>query len=833
MYFKFQRKSDLLVVDDDFAHLRSIHKNGDLEFVLYYKVSPSEAIQNDAMTVNVTVFSRTIAKKPLFENTQTGRVDTKRFVNNILTQVPDAKSVAKQQEQFAVAIKNSDILAKVNNEVIGQLKAKVPAKDIVQMNRSKLKLVQAKTIKESAQSKPILTKSMHTSIVDTYSVFSGSIDDDPMKLMTDMVVRQGIDPSHVAGMTHRSVTSRDSLRGTLRPSRTQEHANSPSSRLLNVHLFPASAQRQQLTTNQAGDGEYVQVLTSEPVVDVEIPVRIIVPKHARFVDGSEQSHFFAKFDLVSGRSGGALDSVTRSLDVSKHVQLFSTPRKPPIVKASKSEPSSRATLEIKQVDPGATGVRVYRKIVQASSADIEDYTLFGTYDLKSTDQSLLIRVELPRYSPAIYRVVPVGAYGTIGFEYTNVVIRPKKFQHLKSIALVAQQVETGINIEARKIPSHVVAIEFKGRNLSTHETDYRNIGSTITFIDDSIRRADYASAVDTLVRPGNVYEYVARLIYDTGTSEQSGDAIIEFIQPAPGKVDTKISDVSVQRDDDINVTFSMSTTIIDTNIDIVRALLKRQDIYDAFQNDVIREREFLKSLIAHNVQRIDLTTGKRDDFGVITDETFSDRDLRKNQSILPLVGGHKYRYEIVALVRSPETMFDTLNKTKRDAVTKRTYTFSPAKFMHPITLSRGTLVSAQGLKTRYSKESMSHGVIGSIETVEVAFDADPARVVDATASRFDKYLNIVTWRVSGPIEHVDHFIVMKEVSGVRSIIGKAHSEFSYGNCQFIHQLSPRDEGALTYIVTPCFNDYAMGESAKTNIVLVDEFENDVARVARR
>lgn len=833
MYFRFQRKSNLLKIGDDFAHLRAIHQNGDLEFVLYYSISPSIAIENEALTVNVTVFSRTVGKKSLFEGSQRGQVDAKRLVNNVLSQVSDAKNAAKQQELFTVAAKSSDISTKINNEVVGQLKAKVSPKNIVQMNKPVLKLVQSSEMKEAADVKPVLTRSTHVTLRDTYAVFSGSLDDDVTKLMSDMVIRQGIDPSHITSMTHRSVTSFDAVAGTLRPQRVQEFEHSPSSRLLNSHLFPQSSHQPSRTTDQMADSEYTQILVSEPVENVEVPVTVIIPKHARLQKGTEQSHFFAKFDLINGRSRGAVDSVTKSLDVSRHVQLYNTPRKPPIVRATKSEVTSRVNLEIKQLDPGATGVRIYKKVIHSSESEIEDYTLVSSHDVKSSNQSLLVQVELPKSSTAIYRVVPTGALGTLGFEYTNVVVRPKKFQQIKSIALVAQQIDVGVQLEARKIPPHVVAVEMKVRNLTTHEKEFRNVGSLITFIDDQTRAADFFVVIDKDVSPNNVYEYVTRLIYDNGISEQSGHAILDFIQPAPGKVDTKISDVVVDNNDDLNITFTINTTIVDTNIDVVKTLLKRQDIYDAFKDDVIREREFLKSLIAHNVQRIDLSTGKREDFGVVTSESFSDKDLRKNQSISPLVGGHKYRYEIVALVRSPETMFETLSKTKVDSITKRSYAFSPAKFLHPVTLSRGVLVSAQGLKSRFSKEAMSHGVIGSIETVEVSFDVEPARIVEATASRFDKFVNLLTWKLAGAIDQVDHFLIMKDTNGVRTVIGKAHSEFQHGNCQFAHQLTKRDEGAFTYVIAPCFNDYKMGASVESNVVLVDRFENDVARVARK
>jgi hypothetical protein len=817
---------------DDFAHLRHVHRNGDLEFDFFYRVAPHDAVAHEALTVNVSVFARTIKHRPVLENTHTGFVDTRKLIGNILTHMPQAKSVIKQRQEFNVAFRSSDVSARVNNEIVGQLRAKVPARGIQQMIKPVMKLMLASDVKEAAEVKPVLQQIAHEAVADISTVHSASIDENPTRLMHDMIVRQGVDPSHVLHLTHRSVPSVDAVGGILRPTRAHEVKHSPLSRLLNFHIFPPAVHFRPLLTNQVQDTTFVHVLSYEPETHVEVPVTVIVPRHALRLDGRDHSHFFAKFELINGRTGVAVDTVIKPLDTARHVQLFYTPRRPPIVKVTRSEVSTRANLEIKQIDPGATAVQVYKKNLYRAITDIEDYTLIGTYNVRRNEQSLLVQVDLPRNSTAIYRVVPVGNQGTQGFDYTNVVVRPARYRPIKSLALTAQATDIGVRLEARQIPQHVVAIEFKARNKTIFEPEFHNVGGDVTLIDEAVRTSDYLTVVDRDVSSNNIYEYVARLIYESGTDELAGNATIEFVQPVPGKIDTRIDNVTVDQANEPNVTFNITTTIIDNNLDVVKALLQRQDIYDLFKDDVMREREFLKNLIAHNVQRVDLTTGVREDFGVVTTPSFSDRDLRKNQAIRPLQLGHRYRYEVTALLRAPETMFETLAKEKVDVVTKKTYAFNPAKFMHPLTLSRGIIVTTAGLRTRYSKEVMSHGAIGAVESVEVSFDDEPARIIDPSASRFDKFLNIITWKLEGDIDQIDHFLIMKDVHGVRTMIGKAHSEFQYGNCQYLHPVSRRDEGSLSYVIVPIFNNYKTGTQVETNAVVVEPFPT-FARFAPR
>ncbi len=832
MYFKFQRRYNLLTIADDFAHLKKVGEGGDLEFDFFYTVSPHDAVSHGSLTVKVSVFSRTIKHRPVLEGSHVGFIDNRKLINNVLTATPNAKSVIKKKDEFTVASRNSDITAKINNEIVGQLAAKVPARSIQQLNKKVMKLVPAAEFKASAEAKPVLQQIGHVFALDAEAIHSSSQGEKPSRLMYDMITRQGIDPSSIVQLTHRSIPSIDAVGGILRPVRSQEVENSPSTRLFNHHVFSINS-RPVMTTDDVDDSEVVHVLSNEPETHVEVPVSIVIPRSARQVDGRDSGHFFVKFELINGRTGVAIDVVTKSLDVDRHVQLFNTPRRAPIVKVVKSEVSSHVNLEIKQVDPGASSVRIYKKVIHHATPEVDDYELVGNHNVVSKKQSLLVPFDAPRNSVNIYRIVPVGSQGTVGFEFTNAVVRPIRYKPTKALVLTVQAASSGVRIEARKIPHEVVAIEFKARNRTIHESNFHNVTGGALFVDDAVRAADSFTLVDTNVSPNHIYEYAARLIYESGLDELVGHTMIEVVTPQPGKVDTKIENVVVNKaSGDLDVTFSITTTVIDSNLDVVKALLQKQDIFEQFKDDVLREREFLKSLIAHNVQRVDLTTGAREDFGVVITSTFSDRGLRKNQAVRPLVADHHYRYEVTALLRTPETMFETLGKEKVDAVTKKTYTFSPAKFLHPLTLRRGVIVSSAGLKARYPKEAMAHGAIGDVETFEVSFGNSAAWIADPAASRFDKFLNVITWKVQGDIGQIDHFLIMKDVHGVRTMIGKAHSEFLYGSCQYLHQVTRRDEGSFSYVIVPIFNDYRSGNPVVTNLVTTESHSTNTGRERR-
>lgn len=822
MYFRFQEKTKLLIVDDSFAHLQAIRPNGDLEFEFVYSVSQRDIVHRQASKVSVHVDSRHIVKKPLLGSTHRGQVDTAVLVSNVRTAIIDAKSTIQQRTKYQMASKESDITAHVNNDVIPQLRAKAPISTIPAFNKPRLALVSVNSVKQNNDPQPILQRITNAAIVpNLQQTLTSSQGEDARSLMHDMITRQGLDPSYVVELTSRSSSENNERGGLSNTQRAIERTTDPASRLLNLHLFPPASIAPPRTTEELVDTELVRVMQTVSDDVIEVPLTMVIPDSKLRLEGSEVTQVYVTFDLIDSETNVALDTVVKTLDISQHLHVYYTPKEPPRVKASASEISSRVNLEIKQVDPGATEVQVFKKSFWVASATADDYSLIGTYGLTSLDQSLLIQVDLPRKSPVIYRVVSRGRQSMQSFEYTNVAVKPARFSPVKSVSLSAISTSTGIQLQARSIPPTVVAIQFIRWNLTTFDSDYTTVGDDVGFVDDASRQADLVATIDTDVSPNNIYRYVARLIFKDGNHSDFGDTTIEFIQPSPGEVDTRIESLVVSHDTSPNVAFDITTVTVDTDLDVVKNMIDNLGLTEFFVGDIQAQRDQLKQLIAHSVQRVDLNTGLREDFGILTATHFDDAALRKNQAIQPLEYGHRYRYEVYPLLRAAETMFDDFRKDAVDQVTKKPYTFSPSKFLHPITLNRGVIVTSAGANQRYAKDPMAYGVIGSNTFTEVSFDLDTAKVIEPTAAKFDRYLNVVSWKVLGDINQVDHFLVMKEVHGIRTLIGKTHSGFAYGSCQYIHPTSGHDIGALKYVIVPVMDDYRLGAAALTNTVIVE------------
>ena len=815
MYYRIERRYNLLRIDDAFATLQNISDDGTLRFEFRYVVKQSEVVSRKAMTVNVSVFSRVLKKRPILGISRLGKIDSREVVENILSDVTAAKTVKKGAEDFTLKTKVSDISAYVSNESVGALGAGHASFSTAPRV---LRSVSAGSLKESVDPQPVLD-AMNLRVENVYTKVSASMSEDTRSLCHDLILRRGIDPSDVTAMSSRSVTSSDAMHGTLPTSKRYEVDEGTLNRLHDHLTLSFASVRPEVLSSDVADNKLLNVIVSEPIDDIEVPVIMMITPPRKVMGGKDTTDVFVKFDLIDSATGSSIDSITRTLDISSHVRMYRMPVLPPYVKQVHSETSSHVNLEVSQQDPGANEVHVYKKNVYAADVSIDDYALVGVFSVTGT-QRALIRVDASMNGTTLYRVIPAYS-GIIGPAFTNVVVKSLRNRSIHAMSLTTRVVETGgISVEARKIPSDVISIQFMQRNLTIHESEFTPLGSAI-LVDATVRESDYIAYTTTSVLDDNVYEFTARVYRRTGLHEFISNDVIEYTLPNPGKVFITISNLNVSHDTVPNVTFTVDMSVVDSDIDMIKSLLEKQGLLTYFDADVARQREQLKGLLAYAIERVDLTTGMKDDMGTLTAAEFSDVDTRKKLAIDPLRYGHKYRYIISALMRVPETVLETLVKTTTDKVTKKEYSYHPAKFRHPVVLKRGIMMSALGLATRYAKSMFAFGSLGSSVMVEVSFDDVQLHIVDAMAANFGRDLHVITWKVDGDLSAIDHFVVMKKTHGIATILGTAHNLFTNGNCRWLYRPTHRDVGDVRYVIVPIMCDYKRGESVMTNILHVD------------
>src|SRR3990167_3722478 len=524
MYFRVERKKDLLKINDSFASLINIEHDGTLVFEMRYSVSQDDVIKKNMLTVNVDVFSRTVRRKSITDAVKLGSVDTKQLIKNILLDVSTARSTAKAQDTYVIATKKSDITSAVSNASIKTLLSDKPLSDSPLMFKSVLRLVSAGTLKQSSEQKPILQMVSMGNIENIHEFVSSSLEQDNKRLMEDMVLRSGIDPSTIATTDQRSISASRSMLGTVKSTISRDLSTSALEKLKDSHVLDPSFIDRAQDTVDIDDQSLQHVVVQQLQTDIEVPVTVkFKPLKVKPTSG-ETTDVFVRFELIDSTTGLSADSLMMKLDVAKHVRVFNTPLSPPKVSSSKAELMSRANIEIVQTDSVADSVNIYKKNVYTSVADTDEYGLIGNFSVKSTDKSLIVPVDSPVHNATIYRIVPVRL-GVESFEFTNVVIKPTRFSEIKSLSISGRILAEGITVEIRRIPSSAISIQLLRKNHTIHDSDWTTLTDPIV-LDKTVRMSDIMSFNDIAVKTMNIYEYSARIYYRSGIVKQMGSEIL-------------------------------------------------------------------------------------------------------------------------------------------------------------------------------------------------------------------------------------------------------------------------------------------------------------------
>lgn len=798
MYYKINQVQNLINVDDTYATLKNIDENGTYTFELRYSIKTSDFSKINANNVLISVYTKSVIPKSIVDSSKANVTNSKEIISNILGDMSMRMNTSREKNLHVITSTNSDITTAIDNTTTRNLA-------IIKSPKTSIKLMSVGSIKDANKNIPVI--STNVSKKDETSI-------DAKKLSYSLILKQGIDPSAIQFQSSKNLTTENGYAGT--SPKLSGDFNPLVTQLQSTITDPLSNDSIK-SSSDLEESKYVGIVTTS-LNNVNVITKLLTFSIPEKSNASYDSmDVFVKFELIDSKTGNSLCVIDKKLDVLNHVNVYNTPIQSPIVKRVTSDHGSQAYIEITQLDQNANEIYIYKKDICIDTISDMSYELFDVVELLP-NQKALVQVDIPLYNTTIYRVVS-GHSGLRSFTYTNCVIKPKSYIPVRAISLSATGMATGVAIEAINIPTEVVSIQFLQRNLTILQKEFEKIGEPI-LIDEKMRSSDCVSIISNSVTNNNVYEFSSNLYFNDGIEYESGIDYIEYIAFEQQKVDIKITDVQVTSDKESpDISFNVSLSVIESNIDVVKALLEQQGIIDYFSNDVAKQREQLSSLLTYSVHRINLTTGEREDFGVMSTQNFVDSAVRKKYASSALVIGNKYRYVITAIIRVPETILQNLTKTIVDKVTKKPYTFNPSKFLHPYTLKTGVITTPIGLKIMNSKSELEHGIIGLNEFVDISLDDDIVNLSDPMVTKFDNETNVITWNVDGPIKIIDSFVISREINGINDVIAIAHNIFDDGNCKVFHKLTPHDIGEITYSITPIFNDYNQGTQIVTNSIL--------------
>jgi len=768
----------LITANPSSAGIVDIAADGRLTIELGFTLS--QDAEQHARTVRLTAYTQILPRDSILDHVAPSSINYDDLMDVIKGAMPAAKAQAKAQAALAVAVHTDRIdrtiaAARVaGHEIVFQQPADVASAGL--------------TTGQPNVNRDTVTANFAT-----------------RERLTDAIIMHGVDPAIVAGTHNTNLTMAGAVAG-ISPAR--------------ITLPPSLVQHlTDLTTPPQHDpsAPVASLVPKDTTARAAGVIRVVVPPTSlESAKGAPIDHLTLVLQLLDD-GGIDIDSVTIGFDIATHVAAFRTPRESPSITVQSGK--STATLAIKSVDKATERIMIVSRMISSSGPIEPGYSIVQEVPVSSTTHSANVSVPLPHGSTAIYRAIPIGAGSRLGASFGSAVLRSSRPVIPVHVVISAIATRAGLAIEVRGIPTRVRTIEIVRRDMTLHESTHTPVGLPIR-VDEPERSVDHISIVDRGLKPDHVYEHSCRITHSDGRVTIAGAVHTVYTPFAEGRVTTDIADLQVDRSSGaLDVTFTINTRVQDGHMDTVRHALIGQGVDVNYTAEILAERDKLQKLLVHSVTRVDLFEGLREDMGIVAGTSFRDSEHRAHGAV-PLFEGRRYRYEVSAALRSPETLFQTLVKPAVDVVTSKGYNIMPARHMHPYTLARGTITSPATLATRHSQTEFGYGNVGNIASIDVILDRKIARLTDVTASPFDSRTVRVGWKLQGDPSTVDHFLITQTMSGMRTVLGNSHSIFPHGACEFFHTIAPGEHGPRTYTVTAVSYDLTMGDAQETEQVVL-------------
>lgn len=794
MYVSLKSSYRIVSLPEDFLTLKKV-KGEDLTFELKYLFDQEVGIKQNITSVTVDV-----AK------------DTPPSVTNIPKPKDFVRSVLKHKslhtQLINAYVKDSLLLSRASDPT-----KNVSNENVTYYNRGYVTSQIPQLLKRALV--PVRVDEVTNPLTPVNAQHDVSVTGETEQQLAEDLLMRGCDPSSAYNINDLGTTLAEAYRGVLKRSPTVFESAAVKA------MYKYKTQPFLKPILQVSPGDPGLVVNEDAIPDLYTLQRATVD--TRYVDVKDTLKFTYSANSpdrlvltlkVKDSAGVTVQQLSRVFYPREYIKYFNVPVKPPVVKLSTRSNKMFATLAIRQVDPAAARVRVYKRVYNHHDVSDEPYVFVSEFDLEVANGWKYIPVEVSLGNTIIYRVVPVNALGAIGADFESVVVKPQnRNATIKRVVVTTKSLTNGVQLDVSKLPSDAVSFQMLREDITLNRGTLTFV-KTPVFVETADPNRVY-TLEDTGVKPNHVYAYHCRIYRRSGSHEQRLVAHYEHIPLVENLVETKITDPTlVLTSTGYDVKFNITTTVVKTNLDQVKELLTKQGLYDVFANDVAEVREQLGKLISHNIKRVDLTTGAVEDFGTVDTDTFSDLSLRNVTGVSELRLGRKYRYIVTALLRAPETLLDTYVKTAIDATTNRLYSYKPFKFLHPVVSKHGNIVTPSSIRKNYSKDPMTFGEIGAYTTAEITLDKEKSIITTAVREKRGSDVDVISWVLQGSSKDVDHFQIITEHGGKKTVVGKATCIPETDNFLYVRRLDQTEVGLdIRYYVCPVYYDFTRGVEA--------------------
>lgn len=829
MKFRFPEQKDYIRLPRSFASFSGTVQNGKFfKYRFSYEINLSKIYRQGIMptVVRMEFFGGDPTKKiiQIFDR----GYDPDYIEEQLLAFTPKQKDLLREKLKTRFKLFLSDFTKSIPNNLYSQMTRRELEQPLDEDNPGlrrtrQIELLTKEQIDENNLSYPILGTNLSETIKKIQGTQNTFIPPSfELKKVAGNLLKFQIDPAAYGGLRTNTVVS-DMVRydGVIPQSHRKLLRRGPRFKnrdlISNIHLSDYDF----LNQKSLPADEIISFISSGTSVWASVKETILIP-----VDQIRDDVFQIVFAILSDEDNLPMEKQKRLVPHQRFLSLKSVPVLPPKLIVAPIGNSGKNVLRVKQMDEFADEINLYRRVVHVNQpVEHASYSLVDSIPITKQEGEKRVIDLVASSNPVIYRAVALNE-GVSGGEFDSAVtinqvspIRQQGMWRRFNYLVLSHEVNsTAITLFISNIAPGPTSLNIYRKDLTIHEQSFTRLNtSPILLNTDSSAPIEF---VDDTVKPYRIYKYECRFTYGDGAVEVANNNLVIQFTPLQSNIiniKTTIPEIT-SRGEELDIKFNITKDIILREKDITKAFLIEQGMYDEFEDVIINNREKLQSLFFIQVARINLLTGQIEDFGNIDSLEFSDRKYGtiKNVSSLSEVG--HYKYAIIAHARSAETLYDTIT---REVTTKHgTYTLTPSKWYNPVTLDEGNIVTDGSLKRNHAHNAFTLGRVVDIYYVEVDMRENRPEIFAAKVSEHLDENFLVKWKVRGNVELIDHFIMVMETKGMRTVVGKAHNIAFSNEFQFLDVLNSGETGRIRYMIVPVYFDYGQGEGVYTNYILI-------------
>lgn len=561
---------------------------------------------------------------------------------------------------------------------------------------------------------------------------------------------------------------------------------------------------------------------------------IEVPIDASIMIGNSNTSLDVKFEIFKATSSDPDESITKTFNTTPHLDAYFAVSIPPVVSVHHGRSQTSANSFTISIDDHAntgkvSGYNVYMKSIDRTGSA-------GSYKLIKTFSGLSTTFTHPMTDNlSVIRVVPIENNRAESSTFTDVVVG-SGHDAMGRLTIVPSTDGKTVVVDVFNIPKGVSLLSLVARNDCDRDPSapFKKI--------DAIKPTQKSSSARFNVAPASsrtLSEYVVIADYQHETKDVSRTLMSNYAFFRQPDLSSLTRDVSVSLTDgqfssdaggSLNISFNLKTNVPESERTRITNALKAQlgDLYDQFvspannSSSPFGDGQKFTDLFMHEIVRTNLNTSERETFALVGDGTFTDdRTSRKVSKVRPLNPQHAYIYQVFTFKRDPMTLFQRYVAYGTDRNGKEWF-YRPIKWKTPRVLASGALYpdDKDGVPLIDPYESITSDPCGMTASYRYDGTSDVVEVTKVVADRIDRNTVKVSWEFKdssfsgSAIRYYDSFLVMKEVNGVRSFVGRAKTNHIY------HELTSKDLGNVYYIVLPIMSEFDIDNPAYSRPIYI-------------